>query len=106
MSWSLSKEIKVDETGDGRQEPITLLNELFTNRDNIGNQQCIVERDEQVDSVFRAITNLLVESGLTSHSDVITISASGHANKDHNKDDSWSNEFITINIYVKSYKEE
>jgi hypothetical protein len=97
MSWSTSTVLK----NEAPQKNLDVLSAI--DRTNIGNQHCTKERDEQIDAVIRAVFQLLMEAGF-GNAEEISVSMSGHANKDHNKDDSWSNEFVNINVAVKSYR--
>lgn len=101
MSWSISTEVK-RESPDIAQKFLDTFNTV--DRSHIGNEHCKEERDEQIHSAVKAVIQLLVEAGFD-NADVISVSMSGHANKDHKKDSSWSNEFINLNVAIKSYKE-
>lgn len=103
MSWSISKTLNHEQTDVGLQKDLDVLNEV--DRANVGNQQCEKERDEQINAAIRATFQMLVDAGFDNAKE-ISVSMSGHANKNHGKDDSWSNEFISINVFVKTYKEE
>ncbi len=103
MSWSISTELKNEKTDMFTDNKLKRLKSI--DRSNIGNQHCVQERDEQIDAAMQAVASLLIAGGFIENSDEISISMSGHANKNHNKDDSWSNEFVNINIGVKSYRE-
>jgi len=47
----------------------------------------------------------LFEGGFTNAAE-ISVSMAGHANEEHKKDASWSNEFINISVSIKRYREE
>lgn len=102
MSWSISTELKNEPDDMFTDNKLQRLKAL--DRSNIGNQHCEKERDEQIDAAMQAVASLLIAGGFIQNADVLSISMSGHANKDHNKDDSWSNEFVNINVSVKGYK--
>ena len=102
MSWSISTELH--QSDSERMDTIVQLNSI--NKDTSGNQQCIEERNEQIDACIVAIQSILVNAGFLKNSKDISIILRGHANKEHNKDKEWSNEFIGIEIYTKSYEKE
>lgn len=104
MSWSINTVLKNEDSPEGLQKAIVQLESI--SRENVGNQHCEVERDEQIDAAIAATTNLLFDAGILNVADEISVVMSGHANKNHQKDDSWSNEFISINVSVNRYREE
>jgi hypothetical protein len=106
MSWSISGELKELKSGDTDELLLKAIDTLTAvDRTNIGNSHCEKERDEQIDAAIRAASQLIVEGGF-GNAEEITVSLSGHANKEHKRDSSWSNEFISVQVYLKGYRPE
>jgi hypothetical protein len=103
MSWSIGATLNNDGAELLAQNALNALNEM--DRTNIGNQDCVEERDQQIDAGIRAISQLLDEA-IFEHAEEISIFMTGHANKDHKKASGWSNDSISISITVQSYKAE
>ena len=103
MSWTISKTLKNENTGIGLQKSLDELNDV--DKTNIGNQQCETERDEQIDAAIKAAFQLIIEGGF-SNADEISVSLAGHANKDHEKEQEWANDYISIQVHVKRYRSE
>ncbi len=101
MSWSISTEIKKDATTKSISDVVGILNSL--DKTNIGNQQCVKERDEQVEIAINAAAHLIVNTGLAQNAEVIGVSLSGHANLNHEPVKDWANESITVSGYAKAY---
>lgn len=101
MSWSMSTVLKHEHTDVGLQKNLDALNAI--DRTNVGNQHCVKERDEQIDTAIHAVHQIIVEGGFSNAAE-ITVSMSGHANPNHETANGWSNESINISVYVKSYK--
>lgn len=103
MSWSLSTTVKPD--GENKNHAVVLqLQQAAANRESVGNQHCPQERDQQIDAAVQAVLDLLIGGHFITNAEEISISMSGHANKDHYKDDSWSNEFVNITVAIKTYR--
>ena len=97
MSWSISAYLKPEK---GQYLKIEDIKALVP----VGNEQCPEERDEQVMAAKHAVYNIVNNAGFE-NAEEITVTMSGHANKDHKKDPAWANEFISISISIKSYHE-
>lgn len=104
MSWSISKTLKHEHSGVGLQKTLDELNAI--DRTNIGNSQCIKERDEQVEAAIRTAFGLLAD-GCFVNAEEVSITLSGHANPEHQSSISgMSNEMISLTIAIKHYREQ
>jgi len=103
MSWTISETVKHESTGIGLQKALDQLNAV--DRTNVGNQQCEKERDEQIDAAIKAAFQLIVEGGFA-NAEEISMSLAGHANKDHEKEQEWANDYISIQVHIKRYRSE
>jgi len=102
MSWSVSTTLEGFEyTDEGLQKAHELLRELVPT----GSDNAPEERDEQLLAAKNTAYNIIKYGGFE-NAETILVLLSGHANIDHKKDSEWSNEFIHIEVYVKSYKDE
>lgn len=105
MSWSVSKTVEVDGEDNSRTLALKVSEALkAADRSNIGNQQCVKERDEQIDAAIRAAARLVRESGFVAAKEIM-VSLSGHANQYHKNVDGWANECVTISVYATKYLE-
>lgn len=104
MSWSLSGKV-VNPEGFADVEDTMQQLQAF-DRSKAGNDQCLTERDEQIDRAQK-ITSVLLATEVFEHAEEITVNMSGHANADHKKSgEGWSNESIHIGVSVSKYKGE
>lgn len=103
MSWSLSTTIKaaevpVSKTGMVPEELVNI------DRSNIGNNQALKERDEQIDAAIDAALRILVQGGFD-NAEEIAITMSGHANPEHKPVEGWSNETINVSVTIRKYRD-
>lgn len=101
MSWSVGTTINHERTGLGLQKSLDSLNALVAS----GNDQAAKERDEQLQAAIGAFFRMLADGGALDNAEEITVSFAGHANEGHKKDPAWANEYISISLYVKKYRE-
>lgn len=109
MSWSISTVLQHEPTPIGLQKDLDALRALPAPG---GNDQAPQERDEQISAAKRAVFSILTDNGgkwdnkgrAFDNAEEISVSMSGHANKNHQKDDSWADEFISVSLYVKKYR--
>ncbi len=102
MSWSINTTLKNDPHDvfiDNRLQQL-----LVIDRSNVGNSHCVPERDQQIIAAMDAVVRVIIDGGFIDNADEISVSLSGHANKDHAEDSSWSNEFVSITINTKKYR--
>lgn len=99
MSWSLSTEI--DNTN---KESLQMgLDKLATvDRGNIGN--AIPERDTQIDECVILVQELVC-SPIFENAETIGVVLSGHANPEHKAQSGWANDGVTVQVFVKKYRE-
>lgn len=102
MSWSIYKVLEGENADVFSTNAIDELEAV--DRTNIGNQNCVKERDEQIEAAIRAVSQLLLEGGFANAKE-INVSISGHANPEHKTASGWSNEAINISLSIKSYQE-
>lgn len=98
MSWSISKTFEKDEYPD--------LAGLISDEeyDKSGNTQAPGERNRQINSALQALEAIL-DYGAFDNAKELVVSMSGHANEGHQKSEGYANDFISINLSIKSYKE-
>lgn len=101
MSWSISKTLDYEHSDIGRQRVCAELDAM--DRASVGNQHCILERDEQIDAAIQATSQLLAVGGFSNAAE-ISVSLSGHANPDHKAEAGWSNDAVTISVSIKRYR--
>jgi hypothetical protein len=100
MSWALSATLNHT---DGLTLEIDQLKSI--DRTNIGNSQCVEERDEQIELAIDAVSHLLDDAAFANAAE-IGVTLSGHANPEHKTASGWANEAINISVFVKSYRED
>jgi hypothetical protein len=108
MSWTLQVELNHERTSLGLQKDLDALNAAAPS----GNDHAIRERDEQVRAAKDAVFRILAAddgsweggTGPFDNAEVIKVTIAGHANKDHKKDASWADEYISIHLYVNKYR--
>lgn len=101
MSWSISTVLEGEDADVLSTNAIDELSAI--DRTNIGNSDCIKERDEQIEAAIYVTSQLLAAGGFNNAKEV-SVSISGHANPEHNTRSGWSNESITVTVAVKSYR--
>jgi len=101
MSWSITTTLERKDTAVDYAKDVDKLMEL--DRTNIGNSQCEKERDEQIEAAIHAAFQLFAHP-IFSNAAEIGVNLSGHANPEHKAESGWSNDSISINVFVKSYK--
>ena len=101
MSWSLSGILGNPEGFADVNNNLQQLSAI--DRTNAGNNQCLQERDEQIDTANK-ITSVLLATEVFQNAEEISISMSGHANPEHKKSDQYGNENISINVSVRKYQ--
>ncbi len=103
MSWSIpSITLSHKRTDIGLQKDLDALNALVAS----GNDDCPKERDEQVALATDAVFHMLANDHVFDNAEEVTVSLSGHASADHQQGDpAYSNEFLSIHISVKKYRQ-
>lgn len=98
MSWSISTVLK----SEGALLSTNAFEELMAvDRAGIGNENCLVERDEQIETTIRVVSKLL---GTNTFKDAkeVSVLMSGHANPNHEiVPDAGMNESITLSLSVR-----
>lgn len=100
MSWSIGATLYKDDVDNANTIAFQKLHAI--DRSQIGNQQCTKERDEQIDTAIAAVAKLLSEGGFSNAAEV-SVSISGHANKEHQKEQEWANDYISIQLHINRY---
>lgn len=103
MSWSLSALLSNPEGFSDVGKNLEQLQAI--DRTNAGNNQCIEERDQQIDTVQK-VASVLLAHEIFQNAEKLTVVMSGHANKDHKQSvDGFANESVNIGVSIHTYKE-
>jgi hypothetical protein len=102
MSWSIGTTVK---KSDGLIAGLHQLKAI--DRSNIGNSDCVKERDEQIDEALGAIAQLLADPSFD-NADQVSVSMAGHTNPEHkkHKEPGMSNGWVSITVSIQSYRVE
>lgn len=102
MSWSVSTTLKIEHNPLGWQKTLDDLNLIRAS----ANEDAAAERDEQLKALTGAAFKVIVEEPALKNAEEITLSMSGHANKDHAAAvGGGADEYMQFSIYVKKYKQ-
>lgn len=102
MSWSLNKQVEGNTVEELSTNAIIELSEI--DRSNIGNSQCVKERDKQIDVAIGAVSHIIIAGGFE-NAKKISVVLSGHANPENRLVSGWANDAINVSLTIMEYKE-
>lgn len=100
MSWSVSTTFPIEPGEAGKESALDAINALQPT----GQDYAHGEKAEQCAAAKRAAFAILVEGGFE-NAEEIGVSLSGHANEGHASSGGMANDSITVNVYIKKYRE-
>jgi hypothetical protein len=104
MSWSISTQLNNTEGFSDVSQNLEQLQAM--DRSKAGNDHCLVERDEQIDTAQK-ITSVLLATEVFQNAETLSVSLFGHANAGHKKSaEGWANEGLNISVSIQKYRGE
>lgn len=103
MSWSFSGKLTNPEGFTDVESNLKLLQGI--DHSTAGNNDAIIERDEQIETANK-VASILLATEIFEHAEELTISMNGHAIPGHTKSEKGTYESLGINISVSKFHDE